>query len=61
MIPSIKDLPPPLVPSISEALSGVHLTTLESLVDQQRSKFGQAISTKQHAAARMAGYPDHRL
>jgi hypothetical protein len=56
MIPSIKDLPPPLVPSASAILTGKHLTTLEVIMAQRYAQFGQAISTKQHAAARMAGY-----
>jgi hypothetical protein len=56
MIPSVKDLPPPLDPSASSVLTGEHLKALEALIDQQHKLFGQAKSTKQHAAARMASY-----
>lgn len=46
----------PLEPSISSPLTGDHLLNLYKLQDQHINEFGAITSTKQHAAARGAGF-----
>lgn len=51
---SIKHVP--LEPSVSSPLKGEHLQNLYSLQVQHIKEFGDIASTKQHAAARAAGF-----